>query len=223
MKPNFTPIEVPKISAFGHFSTRTYVNMRFATFYHSGVGLSVNFLIFFSAWVISCLKMHFRLKHFVIYSMGIKTALKFETCLVSSFFVSLNFIKIACFLLHHLWTPILSQLIHPICKQGEALNLFPAFEVLRFFLFNKLWWAESQQFLHSDIWVKKRMHARRLAQLAGRPHKLTWPRIWSSKRVCWDSHDIHDKNAVNRVSWGKQGQFLASNIRSTSHISSFED
>ena len=133
MKPNFTLIEVPKISAFGHFSTRTYVNMRFATFYHSGVGLSVNFLIFFSAWVISCLKMHFRLKHFVIYSMGIKTALKFETCLVSSFFVSLNFIKIACFLLHHLWTPILSQLIHPICKQGEALNLFPAFEVLRFF------------------------------------------------------------------------------------------
>ena len=53
----------------------------------------------------------------------------------------------------------------------------------------------------------------RLAQLAGRPHKLIWPRIWSSKRVCWDSRDIRDKNAVNGVS---------SNIRSASHVSSYE-
>ena len=62
----------------------------------------------------------------------------------------------------------------------------------------------------------------RLAQLAGRPHKLTGPRIWSSKRVCWDSRDIRDKNAVNGVSWGNKGQFLAWNIRSASHVSSYE-
>ena len=59
----------------------------------------------------------------------------------------------------------------------------------------------------------------RLAQFAGRPHKLTWPRIWSSKRVGWDSRD---KNAVNGVSWGKKGQFLASNVRSASRVSSYE-
>ena len=62
----------------------------------------------------------------------------------------------------------------------------------------------------------------RLAQLAGRPHKLTWPRIRSSKRVCWDSRDIRDKNDVNRVSWGKKGQFLASNVRSASWVNSYE-
>ena len=62
----------------------------------------------------------------------------------------------------------------------------------------------------------------RLAQLAGRPHKLTWPRIWSSKRVCSDSHNIRDRNAVNKVSWGPKGQFLAPNIRSASHGSSYE-
>ena len=62
----------------------------------------------------------------------------------------------------------------------------------------------------------------RLAQLAGRPHKLSWPRIWSSKSIFWDSRDIRVKNAESGVSWGKKGQVLASNIRSASQASSYE-
>ena len=62
----------------------------------------------------------------------------------------------------------------------------------------------------------------KLLQFAGGLHKLTWPRIWSSKRVCWVSRDICDKNAVNGVSWGKKGHFLASNIRSASLVSIYE-
>ena len=76
-------------------------------------------------------------------------------------------------------------------------------------------YRESQRHSKLSTW-------RRLAQLAGRPHKLTWPRTWSSKRVCWDFRDIRDKNAVNWVSWGKKGQFLASNIRSVTQVTSYE-
>ena len=73
--------------------------------------------------------------------------------------------------------------------------------------------TEYEYEYYSDFQKLPNTNTERLAQLAGRPHKLIWPRIWSSKRVCWDSRDIRDKNAVNGVS---------SNIRSASHVSSYE-